>query len=137
MRAIGANLLRGQKSRTILAKHLLIRCVLTYGANTYTYTTTTIKELTHNEQYFSHKGTLLLDDTSKALHSLDLEGYKAVLSYGLITKAGEEWVVTAPMWIVGQQRDSYRDRLECSISLEGVFDRMGKHKAKSSMTVER
>jgi len=132
---IGPFLLRAQRSRTILGKHLLIRCVLTYGANTYTYDLTRIKELSHTRQTFSHKGQVMLDDTDKTLHGLDLEGYKAVISRGLITKAGEEWIALPPLWVVGQQRDSYRDRLECSLSLEGIFDRMGKHKAESTLTL--
>lgn len=133
---IGANLLRGQRARTILAKHLLIRCVLTYGANTYTYDKTKLKQISHIQQGYSHKANVLVDDTDKTLHSLDLEGYKAVMSYGLITKAGEEWVPTAPMWLAGQDRDSYRTRLECGFELEGIFDRMGKHKAESTITLE-
>lgn len=127
-------LLRGQRARTILAKHLLIRCVLTYGNNTYTYTKTRIKELSHTRQSFSHKAQLMLDDTDKVLHGLNLEGYKAVISRGLITQYGEEWVDLPPLWVYGQQRDSYRDRLECSLSLEGIFDRMGKHKAEAPYT---
>lgn len=127
-------LLRGQRARTILPQHLLIRCVLTYGATTYTYNLTKIKELSHTRQVFSHKARLMLDDTDKTLHGLDLEGFKAVLSYGLITKDDAEWVAMPPLWVVGQQRDSYRDRLECSLSLEGIFDRMGKHKATASYT---
>ena len=132
---IGANLLRDQRARSILGKHLLIRVVLTYGANTYTYNTTRIKELSNTRQTFSHKAEVMLEDSDKTLHGLDLEGYKAVISRGLITKAGEEWVALAPLWVVGQQRDSYRDRLECSLSLEGIFDRMGKHKAESTLTL--
>ena len=128
---IGPSLLRAQRSRTILGKHLLIRCVLTYGATTYTYTTTKIKQLSHTEQTFSHKANVLLEDNDKVLHGLDLEGYKAVMSYGLITRAGEEWIPRAPLWVVGQDRDSYRERLECGFELEGIFDRMGKHKAES------
>lgn len=134
MIGISQSLLRGQRARSILGKHLLIRCVLTYGANTYTYNTTRIKQLSRMEQIFSHKSELMLDDTDKVLHGLDLEGYKVVISRGLITRAGEEWVDLPPLWVIGQQRDSYRDRLECSLSLEGTFDRMGRHKATDTYT---
>lgn len=134
MIGLSPSLLRAQRSSTILGKHLLIRCVLTYGATTYTYNLTKIKQLSYTRQPFSHKSELMLEDTDKTLHGLDLEGYKAVLSYGLITKAGEEWVDAPPLWVIGQQRDSYRDRLECSLSLEGIFDRMGRHKATASYT---
>lgn len=135
MRDISQNLVRGQRGRTILGKNLLIRTVFTYGGNTYTYTTTKIKRLQDTEQAFSHKAQVLLEDTDKVLHGLDLEAYKAVLSYGLVTRAGEEWVDTAPLWVVGQDRDSYRDRLEVNFELEGIFDRMAKHKAESSLTL--
>jgi len=78
----------------------------------------------------------MLDDSDKVLHGLDLEGFKAIISYGLITKAGPEWIATAPLWVVGQDRDSYRTRLECNLELEGIFDRMQKHKARSTLTLE-
>jgi len=133
---ISPSLLIGQRASSIPAKNLLIRCVLTYGSTTYTYTTTKIKQITHSRQPFSHKVALMLDDTDKALHSIDLDGFKVVMSYGLITKAGAEWMPTAPLWVVGQDRDSYRDRLECGLELEGIFDRMGKHTAEASYTVE-
>ena len=136
MRDIGPSLLRAQRARSILGKRLLIRVVLTYGANTYTYTTTKIKQLSRTEQTFSHKSQALVEDTDKVLHGLDLEGYKAVISRGLITRAGEEWIDLPPLWVVGQDRDSYRDRLECNFELEGPFDRMGKHKARSTLTLE-
>ena len=136
MRSISPLLTRSQKSKTILAKNFITRIVLTYGANTYTYTKTRIKEFSHTEQWWSQTSELLLEDTDKVLHGLDLEGYKAVISYGLITRSGSEWVATAPLWVVGQQRDSYRDRLECSLSMEGTFDRMAKHKAEASLTLE-
>ena len=136
MITISPSLLRGQRASSILGKHLLIRVVLTYGASTYTYTTTRIKQLSDTRKVFGRTSQILLEDSDKVLHGLDLEGYKAVISRGLITKAGEEWVGMAPLWVVGQQRDSYRDRLECSLTLEGTFDRMGKHKAESVYTQE-
>ncbi len=135
MRSLTPNLLRGQRGRTILAKNLRIQMVLTYDGTTLTYNVGKVKRLQDTEQAFSHKAQVLLEDTDKVLHGLDLEGYKAVLSYGLITKGGEELVATAPLWVVGQDRDSYRDRLEVNFELEGIFDRMAKHKAESSLTL--
>lgn len=133
MRPISQNLLRAQRARSIPGKHILLRLVLSSGATSYTYNaslyTGKLKRIQHTEQPFSQKAQVLVDDTDKAIHSLDLEGYKAVLSYGLITRAGAEWVPTAPLWVVGQDRDSYRDRLEVNFELEGTFDRMAKHKA--------
>ncbi len=132
---LSQSLLLGQRARSILHKYLLIRCVLTYGATTHTYTKTRIKQLQHTEQSFSGKANVLLEDNDKVLHGLDLEGYKAVLSYGLITRAGEEWVTRAPMWVAGQDRDSYRTHLECNLELEGIFDRMRRQKAESTLTL--
>lgn len=131
---ISPSLLQAQRASTILGKHLLIRCVLSYGETSYTYNLTKIKQLAYTPQAWSQKAGLMLDDTDKTLHSLNLEGYKAVFGFGLITRAGEEWVDRAPLWVIGQDRDSYRDRLECGFELEGIFDRMAKHKATASYT---
>lgn len=133
MRDISQNLLRGQRARSIPHDHILIRAVLSYGATTYTYTTTKIKKIVDAEQSFGRKCQLVIEDNDKTIHGLDLEGYKVVMGYGLITKAGAEWVDTAPMWVVGQDRDSYREELEVGFELEGIFDRMGKHKAHASV----
>ncbi len=134
MISLSQSLLRGQKGSVILDKNFLLKCVLTYDSTEYSYTKTLIKRLSYNQEYWSHKANLLLDDTDKTLHSLDLEGYKAVISSGLVTRGGEEWIARPPLWVVGQDRDSHRDRLECSLSMEGIFDRMAKHKATASYT---
>jgi len=136
MIALSPSLLRGQRSRTIPERALLIRTVLTYGATEYSYTRTRIKQLSDTEQVFSRRAQVMLDDSDKVLHGIDLEGYKAVVSYGLITKAGPEWIPTAPLWVAGQDRDSYRTHLECNLELEGIFDRMQKHNARSTLTLE-
>jgi len=136
MRDIGQSLLRAQRARSIYHRHFLLKCDLSYGATEYSYTKATIKTLSDVEQVFSRKSQLMLDDTDKVLHGRDLEGYKAVLSYGLITRAGEEWIATSPLWVAGQDRDSYRTHLECNLELEGIFDRMQKHKARSTLTLE-
>lgn len=136
MRTLSTTLTRAQKAQFIAHKNLLIKCVLTYGTNTYTYTKTKLRQVRHNEQVFSHNAVVLVDDTDKTMHNLNLEGYKAYMSYGLITPAGEEWVPTAPMWVVGQDRDSHRTKLECLLELEGIFNRMGKHKAEDTYTQE-
>jgi hypothetical protein len=136
LKAISELLSRAQKQRTILSKAFITRIVLTYGATTYTYDKTRIKDLSHTEQWWSQTADLLLDDTDKVLHGLDLEGFKATISWGLITRSGPQWIACAPLWVVGQQRDSYRDRLECSLTLEGIFDRMRKHKAEAPLTLE-
>lgn len=138
MRALSQSLLRAQGARTILAKNLLLKCVLTYGADEYSYTLSRIKRLSHTEQAFSQKAELLLNDNDKVLHNLDLDGFKAVISYGLITRAGSEWIATAPLWVAGQDRDSYtrdHDQLECILELEGIFNRMDKQKARSTLTL--
>lgn len=137
MRDLSASLLRAQRARSIYHRNFLLKCDLSYGATSYSYThaNNKIKQLSDVEQVYSRKSQLLLDDTDKVLHGLDLEGYKADVSYGLITRAGPEWIATAPLWVVGQNRDSYRTHLECNLELEGIFDRMKKQKAESTMTL--
>ena len=137
MRLLSQSLLRAQRARIIYHNHFLLKCDLSYGATSYSYThaNNKIKQLSDVEQIFSRRSQLLLEDADKVLHGRDLEGYKAEISYGLITRAGPEWISTAPLWVVGQNRDSYRTHLECNLELEGIFDRMKKQKAESTMTL--
>ena len=116
--------------------------MLTYGANSYTYdfrriatSNTRLIKSTHREEQWSQKATVILNDSDLTLTGLDLEGYKGVISYGFTTSAGDEYTAAAPLWVVGQQRDSMQGKVLSSLSLEGIFDRMAKDKASTSLTL--
>lgn len=141
MRTLSATLTSAQKGRSGISP--LCKLVLTYGANTYTYdwrriatSNTRILKSTHSEKQWSGAANVVLNDADKTLTSLNLEGYKGVLSYGFTTSAGDEWSATAPLWVVGQQRDSMQGKVICSLSLEGIFDRLAKDKASEALAVE-
>ena len=127
MRSLTATQTTAQKSRTGIT--IILKVVLTSGANTYTYTPSRIMNLSHTEKQFSHSANIFLDDSDKVLHGLDLEGYKAVISYGFTTSAGDEYSACAPLYVIGQQRDSYRGRLLVSLNTVGIMDLLADDKA--------
>ncbi len=138
MRTLTDTQLTAQKSRS---SNPLAKIVLTYtGGTTYTFTfsktyvagTSIILSSSHSERQWSSGAQITLDDRSLALTAINLEGYKAVLSYGFTTSNGDEYSATAPLWVIGQQRDSLQGKVICSLTLEGIFDRLGKDKASAA-----
>lgn len=126
---LGATLTAAQKSRYI--ERPLYKIVLTDNGNTYTYTTNILTGR-HTEGKYTHKAQVFLDDYDAAIHGIDLEGFKGVLSYGATTSGGDEYSATAPLWVVGQQRDSHPHTTICSLELVGVPDLMARDHANAS-----
>lgn len=58
-----------------------------------------------------------------------LQGYKAVISWGLLTKVGEEYSDTSPMWVTWQQLNSVPGRLSCLLTMLGIPDLMDEDEA--------
>lgn len=87
MRTLSSTLLAAQKASTIDA---LAKIQLTYGASSYTYDRTRILKIEHNEEPYTHNATVVLDNSDGALTSLDLKGFKAVLSKGAVTGEDSE-----------------------------------------------
>jgi len=117
VRTLSSTLTSAQKSTRL---DVLVKIQLTQGANDYTYTRTRILSITHTEEPYSQTATVILDNHDGALTALDFKGYKGVLSYGLITSAGEEYSACAPLYVVGQQLNSFPGGLTCSLSLAGI-----------------
>lgn len=115
----GTSLETVQKSRYI--ERPLCKIVLTDNGNTYTYSTNIIS-VRHTEMKYTHKAQVFLDDKDATIHGIDLEGFQGVLSYGATTSGVEEYDATAPLWVVGQQRDSHPHTTICSLELVGVMD---------------
>lgn len=131
MRTLTATELSNQKGRVVKP---LIKIVLTHNSTSYTYTSSRILKLKRSEKHWSQSAEVVLDDADKVLHGLDLEGFKGVISRGFTTSEGDEYSATAPLWVVGQQRDSYKGKLLCSLSLVGTLDLMAQDKALSRYT---
>jgi len=129
MRTLSSTLLKAQQSGFVKA---LVKLVLTHGATTYTYTKPRILDVTEKGNGNLQSLVVVLDNSDKSLTDLDLRGYKGVLSYGIMTVAGEEYSSLAPMWIMPQQFDSNPNKLICTLSLGGICNMMADDKASKS-----
>jgi hypothetical protein len=134
MRTLSAKLTAVQKSRYI--ENPLYKIVLTNNGTTYTYTKADILPSRHTEMKYTHKAQVFLDDNDATIHGIDLEGFKGVLSYGATTADGDEYDATAPLWVVGQQRDSHQNAAICSLELVGVPDLMARDHANATYSQE-
>ena len=127
MRTLSAVLTAAQKSASIDA---IIKIVLTSGGTSYTYTRTRIKSITHTEEPWQQTAEVLLDNSDGTLTSLNLKGYKGVISYGV----GAEYSACAPLWVIGQQFHSWRGGLACSLSLTGTPTLLSQDRANAAYT---
>lgn len=121
MRILSSSLESAQKAGAL---NPLYKIVLTKGAATYTYGKDRILPSAHDEEPYSHKATILIDNHDNDLDDKDLKGYKGILSLGVITKAGEEYSAMAPLWVMDQQFDSDPNKLTCTLDLQGAFNLM-------------
>jgi len=106
-----------------------IKIVLTKDATSYTYEEDRILSVEHSEGESSHKATVVLRNADGALTDLELGGYQAVLSWGLVTKAGKEYEDTAPLKVLAPRFDSAPGNLLCTLKLIGIPDRLKLDKA--------
>jgi len=110
----------------------LYKIVLTKGASTYTYEKDRILPSAHDEELYSHRATIVLNNNDHALDSLNLKGYDAVISYGVVTKAGEEYSATAPLVVNDQLFTSNPNQLTCVLELIGMPNLMAEDQASDS-----
>jgi hypothetical protein len=122
MRTLTSTLLAAQQAVT---KNPLYRIVLTKGATTYTYEKDRILPSKHDEEMYSQKGEVVLDNADGELNDLDLKGYDAVISYGF----GSEYSAAAALSAIDQQFDSTPDKLNCTLFLEGIPNLMAQDEA--------
>jgi len=126
MRTISDTLQSAQQSTFVKA---LYKIVLTKGSTTYTYDKERILPSAHDEEPYSHRATIVLNNYDSALDDIDLKGFKGVISYGVLTSAGEEYSATAPVWVIDQEFDSDPNKLICTLELCGAFDLMADDQA--------
>jgi len=127
MRDLSATKLESaQKDDTIDA---IYKVVLTKGASTYTYEEDRILPSKHDEEPYSHRATIVLDNSDGEFDSKDLKGYSGVISYGMVTSAGKEYSATAPVLVIDQQYNSLSGKLTCDLELEGIPNLMAQDEA--------
>jgi len=114
------------------AKNVLYKIVLTKGTTTYTYGKDRILPSEHDEAMYSHRASIVLSNHDHTLDSLDLKGFDAVISYGVVSKAGDEYSATAPLTVIDQQFDSAPNKLTCTLELEGMPNLMAEDEASDS-----
>lgn len=132
MRDLSATELEAAQKKQLI--DALYKIVLTSGATTHTYEKDRILDIKHTEEAFSHKATVVLDNSDGVLTDLDLEGYQGVISYGMITKAGEEYSATAPLTVLAQELDSSPGQLTCTLELIGIPNMLAEDRASENYT---
>lgn len=126
MRVLSATKLESAQKASLI--DALWKIVLTSGT-THTYEKDRVLDIKHTEEAFSHKATVLLDNSDGTLTDLSLQGYKGVISYGMITEAGEEYSATAPLWVMAQELDSSPGVLTCTLELIGIPNMLAEDRA--------
>ncbi len=129
MRSLTSTLESAQQKGFINA---LVKIVLTHGETTYTYEKDRIIKIDETEDGELQSAEVVLHNRDGVLTDLDLKGYQAVISFGAITSAGEEYSACAPMYVVSQNFSSQPDELTCTLSLAGLFKLMMQDNASES-----
>ncbi len=95
-----------------------------------TYTQTRILNIDEEANGpFSHKLTVVLNNSDAALTSLNFRGYDLTLSYGATTSAGDEYSACAPLSVVHQQQESSPGRVVVVLTAIGNGDQMNEDEA--------
>ena len=121
MRSLGATLTAAQSKANV--NHLVKAVFTKSGEDTLTYTKTRIIDvIDQEEEPYRQRATLVLDNKDGALTSLNLRGYKCVISWGAVTSAGNEYSAIAPLWVMGDGLYSQPGYLTVSFNLVGQPD---------------
>ncbi len=144
MRSLSANLTSAQKSATLDAAY---KVTLTHAsppggqAGSYTYyldnhsaTRLLKKILGHEEQLFSGKAQIVLDNSDKALNDIDYEGYTAVLSYGAWISGAGDYSDCAKLKVVDQDYTDAPNDLNIVLYCESEMSLLGHDRASDSVT---
>ncbi|MCB7129295.1 MAG: hypothetical protein J3T61_07145, partial [Candidatus Brocadiales bacterium] len=101
MRTLDAAFITAQISASLVP---LWRVRLTLDANDDTHDEDRLIQIQdHLEEADHGSATLILDNSDATLSAKDYKGYQAVISYGMNTTTGDQYSLTAPMIVVGQQ----------------------------------
>ena len=120
MRTLDSDLTAAQKAGTLQPA---IKITLTHGVDTVVLELDRLKKLNHLEEpYRANVKEVELDNSDGYFTDKDFKGYKAVISYGLVTASGKKYSDTAPLWVIWQQLFSAQGKLTCQLTMLGVPD---------------
>jgi len=125
MRTLSATLKARQQAGALSP---LYKIVLTKGESSYTYDNDRILPSEHDEEMYSHRAKIVLNNSDHEFDDKDLKGYDAVISYGF----GNEYSATAPLSVIDQQFNSDPNKLTCTLDLEGMPNLMARDEASES-----
>lgn len=115
---------------------MLYKAVLTKEANQWVYDRTRILPSEHDEEPYSHRARVVLDNSDGEFDSKNFKGIKAVISYGAVTGSGDEYSPSAPLWVRDQQLNSSPGKLTCELLLMGIPNLMGEDQASETYIPE-
>ncbi|MCK9601885.1 MAG: hypothetical protein M0R06_22765, partial [Sphaerochaeta sp.] len=83
----------------------------------------------HEETEDSQTMQVVLDNADGTFTDLDLQGWDAVIEWGLVTSAGEEYSACAPLVVMAQTLSSDKNALLCYLSFVGIPNLLSEDKA--------
>ena len=107
----------------------LVRLVLTLGAESLTCTRSRILAAQEEAEPYTHSAELMLDNSDGEFTSRDLRGYRAVIGWGALTRAGEEYLDSPPLTVIRQELASERGTLTCRLVCQGIPDGLAEDRA--------
>jgi hypothetical protein len=125
MQSLSATLLAAQKSEKFTP---LYKIVFSHGGDSHEFTDR-IRSISRTFQSASYKATIVCENAGGEFTVLDLKGWEAHVSRGVVTSAGEEWADWPPLYVVGQEFSSVPGRLLCEFQLEGIPDALADDQA--------
>jgi hypothetical protein len=126
MRELSYTLLAAQKDSRFVPD---VNAVLTSGTATVTYDKTKIWSVKQDEQPYSHKTVIVLDNANQALTGIDYKGYKCDLKWGLKTASTIEYSQCSPQWIIDQKFVSSEGALTCELTAVGWQELLAEDRA--------
>lgn len=136
MRTLSASLTSNQKKGGKYLEKIVLtlagEATQTYGIET---TDPLDRQIQHSETPYSQNAEVFINNASGNLTSLDLSGYKGVISRGYNDPTqGDEYSPCAPLWIIAQSDDSLPGQLIVQLSLAGTPNFLAKDKANAAYT---
>lgn len=122
MRTLSSTLSSAQANATLNPKPKLV--LSKTGEDDVTYTESRFLSINQVEEPYKFNAKVVLDNSDGGLTSLDFQGWKATLYWGLVTKAGNEYSQVSPTWVKAQQFNSAPGGLTCELTLLGIPDLM-------------